>query len=272
MNKTAKMATVASLAAAVAVLAVPAVWMQPDAADMVPVPDNGTDGDAHEGGVFRLPPAPYTEAHDEWIEWYRAAELNAIESQTRDAALMAHDFEVAFHPDPDRDGSFIAVALLAKRDRLDGMYAPTANERLMHDWVIKEHSPPDTIGEIDEELLDLVGSKDNLHYAEDLYDVMTSVANLGYVPNDLREQDWEYWTWVSHIAACYILWDDCDPAQLRQDLAESGEITKEELERLKDGLGKQGNSDAGDATGRAVAAAHAEELALTYRQPTAGSL
>ena len=118
----------------------------------------------------------------------------------------------------------------------------------------------------------MVGSKDNLHYAEDLYDVMTSVANLGYVPNDLREQDWEYWTWVGHIAACYILWDDCDPVQLRQDLAESGEITKEELERLKDGLGKQGNSDAGDATGRAVAAAHAEELALTYRQPTAGSI
>ena len=129
MNKTAKMATVASLAAAVAALAVPAVWMQPDAADMVPVPDNGTDGDAHEGGTFRLPPAPYTEAHDEWIEWYRAAELNAIESQTRDAALMAHDFEVAFHPDPDRDGSFIAVALLAKRDRLDGMYAPNRQRK-----------------------------------------------------------------------------------------------------------------------------------------------
>ena len=267
MNRVVKTVTVASLTAVVAVLAIFTVWAQPDVSNIiVPMTNDDTDGDTHEGGTFRLPPTPYTEAHDEWIEWYRTVELNAIESQTRDAALMAHDFEVAFHPDPDSDGSFIVVALLAQRDRLDGTYAPTTNERLMHDWVIQEHSPPNTISEIDDKLLDLVGSVDNLHYAEDLYDTMTSVANLGYVPNDLRDQDWEYWTWEGHIAACDLLFDDCDPVQLRLDLAENRELTEEELERLEGELGKQENSDAVDIVDHVVPVAHAEELLTTVKK------
>ncbi|MYB46888.1 MAG: hypothetical protein F4X71_04005 [Cenarchaeum sp. SB0662_bin_33] len=186
------------------------------------------------GDTFVAPPVVGTNAHDEWIEWYRNAEFDGLDSYTRDAALVLHDFEVMFSPDMEHDASWEVVALLAQKERLGDGYAPTTNEGLMHDWIIEQYQPPHTIPEIDAAVLAIVLTEDNFHYAENVYQTMTDVANIGYVPNDLREQDWEYWHWEMHIAVCDLFWEDCDPVQLREDLANNRELTAEEITAIEE--------------------------------------
>ncbi|MXY37904.1 MAG: hypothetical protein F4Y82_00415 [Cenarchaeum sp. SB0665_bin_23] len=224
------MALTSIAAVAVLVAVSPTSWNGADQATLQDVPEEPEN----PGDTFILPPAVGTDAHDEWIKWYRNAEFDGLDSYTRDIVLALHDFEVAFHPDLNHDASTEAAALLAQRDRLDGAYTPTTNERLLHDWLIEQYPTPSTIQDIDDKLLDIVHTEDNLHHVKYVYNKLNEGANIGYVPKDLRDSDWEYWHWEMHIAACDILWEDCDPVQLREDLANNRELTAEEIEAIEE--------------------------------------
>lgn len=197
--------------------------------------DSNDDNDNKNGTTFRSIPIVGTEAHDEWIEWYRTAEYEDMNALTRDIAIMFHDFEVKFNPDHDGpDVSGKAVALLIQKDRLltGDDYDPTDNELLVHDWYITEHDPPADIGKIEAALRGIVGSADNMHYADDLYDATNVGANHGYVPNSLHMQNVIYWHYESLFASCEHFWDDCDADEMRKSVAMDRELTDTEMEQL----------------------------------------
>ena len=187
--------------------------------------------DEQAGTTFRTIPPVGTEAHDEWIEWYRTAEYEDRNALTRDIAVLQHDFEVRFNTDHDGpDVTGVAVALLVQMDRLSGDYDPTANERRVHDWHITEHDPPSDPAEIYAALLGIIGTADNMHYAEALYDATNVGANFGYVPYGLHMQDVEYWHYEALFASCEHFWDDCDADNMRASVAADRDLTDEEIE------------------------------------------
>ncbi|MCY4490935.1 MAG: hypothetical protein OXC46_05650 [Thaumarchaeota archaeon] len=181
--------------------------------------------------TFRTIPPLGTKAHDEWIEWYRTAEYDGRNGITRDIAIVFHDFEVKFNPDHDGpDVSGVAVALLIQLDRLSDDYDPTVNERLVHDWYIAEHDPPSDPAEIYASLLGIVGTADNIHHAEALYNATNVGAYFGDVPYDLHMQDVEYWHYEAMFASCEHFWDDCDASSMRASVATNRDLTDEEIE------------------------------------------
>lgn len=196
------------------------------------------------GTTFYAPPPVGTEAHDGWIEWYRTAEYEDRNALTRDIAVLQHDFEVRFNPDHDGpDVTGVAVALLVQMDRLSGDYDPTANERLVHDWHITEHDPPSDPAEIYAALLGIIGTADNMHYAEALYDATNVGANFGYVPYGLHMQDVEYWHYEALFASCEHFWDDCDADNMRANVAASRELTSEEIADLHEHMDRDTTGD-----------------------------
>ncbi len=200
--------------------------------------------DDEPGTTFYAPPAVGTESHDEWIEWYRTAEYEGMNALTRDIAVLQHDFEVRFNTDHDGpDVTGVAVALLVQMDRLSGEYDPTANEKLVHDWHITEHDPPSDPVEIYAALLGIIGTADNMHYAEALYDATNVGANFGYVPYDLHMQDRMYWHDEAFYASCEHFWDDCDADDLRASAAMNRELTTEEIADLHEHMDRDTTGD-----------------------------
>lgn len=234
MNNKNRTITLVSITVIAVMLTTSVVWLQDDMnnpATPITAADNETTEDNDD--KFFMPPPVGTEAHDEWLEWYRTAELGILESKARDHVLIAHDFEEKFHPDTDHDVSLEVVALLAQKARLLDDYDAVETEKRLHDWAIENYDPPKTIKEIDAALLAIIQTKDNLHHAETVYAALTEASTLGHVPKSLWELDWEYWTWERHISACKLEWDDCDPVQMRADLALNRELTAEEIEEIE---------------------------------------
>ena len=128
-------------------------------------------------------------------------------------------------------------------DRLSGEYDPTANEKLVHDWHITEHDPPSDPAEIYAALLGIIGTADNMHYAEALYDATNVGANFGYVPYDLHMQDRMYWHDEAFYASCEHFWDDCDADDLRASAAMNRELTAEEIADLHEHMDRDTTGD-----------------------------
>ena len=178
------------------------------------MPNTTSDGD-HTSKI----PAPVdTDTRDTWIEWYRTVEFDGLDHHTRDIILVLHDFEVDFHPDLDHDISWEVVALMAQRDMLGADYAPTANEELLHEWLIAEHEPPADMDLIDMAILEIVGSQENMYRADMVYEAAMFGASIGYVPDDLHMSDMSYWGREQFIAACDLVWEDCDPEEMRASI------------------------------------------------------
>ena len=167
-----------------------------------------------------------------FVEWYRNADLNILESMHRDAVILAHDFETKFHPDNKSDGSTLVVALLAQKYRLLGAYEATEQEEKLHDWAIKLHNPPSTIAEIDRALLEIVGTEENFEYAEEVYHMLTFSANHGSVPISLYQEDSEYWGIQNHLAMCEYLWAECDLDKMQDSISNNRELTEAEMAQL----------------------------------------
>ena len=165
-----------------------------------------------------LPPATGTPTHSTWIEWYRTAEYDGLERHTRDILIVLHDFEVDFHPEFGHDISWEVVSLMAQRDILGMDYSPTANEELLHEWLISEYGPPADIDMIDMAILEIVGSEENLHRADMVYEAAMFGASIGYVPDDLQASDMRYWGREQFIAACDLVFEDCDPVWMRANI------------------------------------------------------
>lgn len=186
--------------------------------------------DEQPGTTFRTIPPVGTEAHSEWIEWYRTAEYDGRNALTRDIAITFHDFEVRFNSDHDGpDVSGDVVSLLVQMNRLSDDYDPTVNERMVHDWYIAEHDPPSDSAAIYTALLGIIGTADNIRHAEALYNATNVGANFGYVPNDLHMQDVEYWHYEALFASCEHFWDDCDVSDMRASVAANRDLTDEEI-------------------------------------------
>ena len=176
--------------------------------------------------TFRAPPSLDSEHHPEWLEWYRTAdELSTSSSLHRDNLMIWHDFEVMFRPDRTSDGSLQVLALLVQKEILLGTYEPTANEKLLHDWTMEKYPPPATLVEIDVVLLEIVGTEENLHFAEEVHETMTEAANRGQVPTPLKLSDLDYWYDQAFLWDCEHIYEDCDPAHIIKEMANSRKLT-----------------------------------------------
>ena len=176
--------------------------------------------------TFRAPPSLDSEHHPEWLEWYRTTdELSTSSSLYRDNMIIWHDFEVMFHPDMAADGSLQVLALLVQKEILLGTYEATVNEKLLHDWIMEKYPPPTTLEEIDAALLEIVGTEENLHFAEEIHETMTEAANRGQVPTSLKLSDLAYWDDQAFLWDCEHVYEDCDPAYMIKEMANSRKLT-----------------------------------------------
>ena len=117
---------------------------------------------------------------------------------------------------------------------------PTVNERMVHDWHITKHDPPSDPAEIHAVLLDMVGTEDNIRYAEALYNATNVGAYFGYVPSDLHMQDVGYWHYEALFASCEHFWDDCDANSMRESVAANRDLTDEEIAEFTEQMERDG--------------------------------
>lgn len=261
MKKNVKLTTILAIATTVILLTTSIGWM----ADSTTL--NAAQEDTpNEGDTFRLPPPVNTAAHDEWIEWYRTAEFDGLDHHTRDIILILHDFEADFHPDLEHDASWEVVALLAQKEMMQGIYPTSNNEQLLYSWLMGEYSPPSDINTIDRILLNIVGSADHMHRAHEVYEAAMFGASIGYVPDDLRDLDNSYWGREMFIATCDLIWDDCNPEEMRESIAANRELTPEEIAQLEADLENNPFSNTPDPIlheSYMLPQAHAKEQLLT---------
>jgi len=92
------------------------------------------------------------------------------------------------------------VALSAAKDRLLGIY--DANEPVVkfHNWLLSKYSVPTTVELIDERIATI--ASDNVPLVTEVVTAFNNMAERGNVPDELINQDMEYWIMIANVSVC----------------------------------------------------------------------
>lgn len=100
------------------------------------------------------------------------------------------------------------AALATKIDVLAGTANHTSQQVKFYRWAFEEYAVPNSTELINQRLTDIVGS-DNLRHVPRLVAPVNSMVNAGGVPEDVDNEDGEFWS-RTRLAEYCMLASDCD--------------------------------------------------------------
>ena len=106
------------------------------------------------------------------------------------------------------------VLLVAEKNKIQGKYDPSESVEKFHEWISTQYSTPDTVQEIDERLLDIVGEQKLMNLAKKVAKHFNNMAEHGSVPTDLFNSDADYWVMIANISICGYN-SECDVEELK---------------------------------------------------------
>lgn len=124
------------------------------------------------------------------------------------------------------------VSLFVAKQQINGKYDESGPILRYHEWVNSLYPPPDTKNEINERIIEIVGSKDLVVLAKKMMRSLNTMAQHGNVPSELSDLDPQYWMAVTGAAVC-MYESDCDSDALYAN-AELPRATSEQLQAVKD--------------------------------------
>lgn len=165
--------------------------------------------------------------------------LTPYNAAVRDAFFIEYDFEADFHPHVDTITGQV-VSLMVHKEKHAGTYNPTEAERRYHDFIMEfeaDYMPkptiPDTVEEVDEALISILGHADHMYRVESLYDSFNKMANMGHVHDDLFFDDEEFWGLVFVVSACEYETPDVDCDAFPSIIAANRDLTEEEIAEVE---------------------------------------
>jgi hypothetical protein len=107
------------------------------------------------------------------------------------------------------------VLLVAELEKANNSYNPSEPVSKYHAWAATQYTVPDTLEEVSDKLLEIVGDKKFTNLAKKQANNFNSLAELGSVPSDMMKSDPEYWNFI--IMQNYCEEDpECDVTVLKQ--------------------------------------------------------
>ncbi|MDE2588455.1 MAG: hypothetical protein KGL95_02160, partial [Patescibacteria group bacterium] len=91
---------------------------------------------------------------------------------------------------------------MVSKQKLEGDYNPTEPVKRFDDWIVSQHNVPNTVQQIDQRLLEILGNSKYDNLAEQYLDAVHESATYGNVPNNLFDTDPAYWLKTSIMASC----------------------------------------------------------------------
>lgn len=126
--------------------------------------------------------------------------------------------------------------LVAEKHKLQGDYNPPEQVRKYHEWIAKQYSTPNTIQEIDDKLVSIMGDQKFIKLSEKIAEQFDNLAKHGNVPNELIQQDVEYWVTVVNVSVCQYD-KNCDLSTMQKILENESHRTKNIIVPTLDVLG-----------------------------------
>lgn len=158
------------------------------------------------------------------IRSYTTADLpqNGWNQFMQKSAIVIHNFETI---NENVGSGYELVGLFAAKDRLTNNYDSSKSVSKLHDWAISEYDIPKSIEKIDERIASLVPEKYS-HLVPEYVSVFNDMAEHGSVPDELHEQEPEYWIMVANVSLCGYV-PDCD-LPLMQNILDNGSYGKQD--------------------------------------------
>lgn len=94
------------------------------------------------------------------------------------------------------------VLLVTEKNKIKGQYVPSESVEKFHEWISIQYSTPNTIQEIDERLLEIVGEQKFMNLTKKVAKYFNNLADHGSVPTDLFNSDADYWVMVANTSMC----------------------------------------------------------------------
>ncbi len=143
----------------------------------------------------------------ESIKSYTRADFpqNGWNQYMQKAATIIHNFETI---NGNIGTGYELTGLFAAKDRLSGVYDASEPVSKLHDWTIDKYNIPTSIDQIDERIETIVPEK-HLHLVAEYVSTFNGMADHGSVPDELHDQDADYWIMIRNVSLCGYV-EDCD--------------------------------------------------------------
>jgi len=105
------------------------------------------------------------------------------------------------------------VSLVVEKNKIQGKYDPSEPVKKFHEWISTQYSTPNTVQEIDERLLKIVGEQKFVNLAKKVAKHFDNMAEHGSVPTKLMNLDADYWITVANRSMCGYN-PDCNVGEL----------------------------------------------------------
>lgn len=160
------------------------------------------------------------------INSYTASDLpqNGWNQYMQKAAIIIHNFETI---NENVGSGYELVGLFAAKDRLLNTYDVSEPILKLHDWAISEYDVPTSVAEIDDRIA-LIVSEKYLHLVPEYISVLNNMAEHGSVPDELHDQDSEYWIMIANVSVCSYD-TDCDLSLMQNILNNESYRTQDKI-------------------------------------------